>query len=298
MTAVPAEAEGLARLRRDPRLAEAVSACASSLIEGYDGNVLLNALLGDRGRLLIGLFVLYLDVHPLPGATERGATLTAVQRLCQDAQLCSAGRVASVLCAMRFGGYLASRPDPDDQRRRVLVPTDRLLSVYHTHWTSQFRAMALIFPHAADVPGLLADPAYHRAFLGHLGAAFLGGFRALRHAPALGAVAESTAGILILSDVALHALGGTSPPGEPTVISISCLSRRFCVSRAHIRNVLAVAEAAGLLRYGRVEAVIILPALVQALVSFYGALFLLFERCAADALAELQSRRLGSDAVN
>jgi len=37
---------------------------------------------------------------------------------------------------------------------------------------------------------------------------------------------------------------------------------------------------------------------VQALVSFYGALFLLFERCAADALAELQPRHLGSDAVN
>jgi hypothetical protein len=286
----------LASLRRHPLLAEAVGAFVSSLVESYRGNALLNALLGDRGRVLIGLFVLYLDVHPFPGTSERGATLTAVQRLCWDARVCSAGRAASILAAMRFGGYLASRPDPADQRRRILVPTDRLLDVYRAQWASQFRAMAPVFPRAEAVPELLACPSYRRAFLGHLGTAFFAGFRALRYAPVLATVAESTAGILLLSNVALHAL--TSRPGDPAPISISCLSRRFCVSRAHVRNILATAEQAGLVRYGRVEAVVVLPKLVDALVGFYAALFLLFDRCAADALREVQGRRPELDALN
>ena len=70
-------------------------------------------------------------------------------------------------------------------------------------------------------------------------------------------------------------------------ISISALSRRFCVSRAHIRNMLVIAEAAGLLAYAPgSESVVVLPALTEAIIQFYGVGFLLFHRCAEGALSE------------
>src|SRR4051794_8064217 len=118
-----------ADLRAHPRLRAAVGAFASSLIELYEGNALLNALLGDRGRVMVGFFVLYLDAHRLPGSTERGATLGAVQALCRATALCRAGRAASVLAAMRFGRYVTQKRDPNDYRRRILVPTQRLFAL-------------------------------------------------------------------------------------------------------------------------------------------------------------------------
>ena len=277
----------VAALRGDERLAEAVRACASALIARYEGNLLLNTVLGDRGRVLVGLFVLYLDAHPFPGANERGATLSTVQRLCRQARLCSAGRAASILAALRFGGYVESRPDPEDHRRRILVPTTRLVAAHQARWASQFEAMRPVFPGTEAVPALLESPAYRAAFVGHLGAAFLGGFRALDHAPVLATVAESTAGLLILSSVAMRELGDR---GRPVPVSISGLSRRFCVSRAHVRNVLAVAEAQGLLRYeGGSDVIEVLPALPDALMQFYGALFVLFGHCADRALLHRRS---------
>jgi len=277
----------MAALRGDNQLAGAVRAFASSLIALYDGNLLLNTVLGDRGRVLVGLFVLYLDAHPFPGTNERGATLSAVQRLCRQGRLCSAGRAASILAAMRFGGYLESRPDPEDHRRRILVPTRRLIAAHHARLVSQLKAMIPVFPAAAPARALLEDSAYRVAFLGHLGAAFLAGFRVLDHAPALATVAESTAGLLILSSVALQDMHG---PGDPVPISISSLSRRFCVSRAHIRNVLALAEAEGLLRHQPgSDVVVVLPPLPEALMQFYGALFVLFSHCAGRALLDRRS---------
>src|SRR4051794_35455310 len=74
----------LALLRLQPGLRLAVATFAAALISAYRGDRLLNAVLGDRGRVLIGLMVLYLEAHPLSGTTARGATLSTVQALCRQ----------------------------------------------------------------------------------------------------------------------------------------------------------------------------------------------------------------------
>ena len=84
-----------AALRAHPALAGAVAEFAASLIDAYEGNTLLNTLLCDRGRVLVGFCVLYLEVLPLPGTHEVGATLSAIQALCRQNQICSPGRAAS-----------------------------------------------------------------------------------------------------------------------------------------------------------------------------------------------------------
>ena len=272
-------------LRADPRLPAAVGAFATSLIELYEGNALMNALFGDRGRVVIGFFVLYLDTHPLPGRNECGATLSAVQTLCRATGLCSAGRAASVLATMRFGRYITQKRDPNDRRRRILVPTQRLIGITLVRWERQFEAMALVHRDAALVPARLAIPAYRAAFLYQLGGYFLAGFRVLDHVPVLAGLAESNAALLLLSSLAIPQLSGTVAPGKGLPISISALSRRFCVSRAHVRNVLrAAVDAEVIAHVPGSEEVVVLPALVDALIQFYGVLFLIFDCCAAAAL--------------
>lgn len=288
-----------AALRARPAMPKAAARFAASLIEAYSGNALLNMLLSDRGRVVVGLFVLYLDVLPLPGTHERGATLSAVQELCRRTGLCSAGRAASVLAAMRFGGYIRAMADPEDHRRRILVPAERLLGAHHRNWEQQFEAMATVFPDAKLIAGQLLRPVFRTAFLRELGSYFLAGFRVIDHAPVLAGHAESNAGLLILSSLSLRQLTGEGRAGEAVDVSISALSRKFRVSRAHVRNMLSSAEAAGLLRHDAdAEGIVVLPALREALIQFFGVLFLLFHRCAAQALSEEQQLRPIPDPLN
>ena len=280
-------APDFAAVRAHPALVGAVAEFARSLIDIYEGNALLNILLCDRGRVLIGFFLLYLDVLPLPGTSVFGATLSTVQALCRRTQLCSPGRTASVLAAMRFGGYIVPRSDPADHRRRVLVPTQKLVAAQQ-RWVRQFEAMAPVFPSAIFVPALLEGRAFRTAFLHQLGTYFLAGFRVLDHTPVLAKLAESNAGLLMISSLALRQLTKKGTPGREVPISISALSRRFYVSRAHIRNMLVISEAAGLLAHTPgSESVVVLPALTEAIIQFYGVVFILCHRCAAGALGEI-----------
>ena len=273
-----------AATRAHPELSRSVASFAASMIDIYSGHALLNKVLCDRGRILVGLFVLYLDVLPLPGTQECGASLSAVQTLCSRTGVCSRGRAASVLAALRFGGYIAPRADPKDHRRRILVPAHKLIAAHQLHWVRQFEAMVPVFPNAALVPARLNGHGFRTAFLHELGAHFFAGFRVLDHAPILAELAESNAGLLTLSSFALPVLAGVARPGEAVTISISALSRRFCVSRGHIRNMLVVSQRAGLLDHTRgSDTLVVLPPLVEALIQFYAVLFILFNRCAAGA---------------
>lgn len=273
-----------AGLRAHPRLPRAVGSFVTSLIEIYQGNRLLNTVLCDRGRVIIGLFVIYLDVLPLPGTETRGATLGAVQALSLRSGLCSPGRAAAVLAALRFGGCIAPERDPLDQRRRLLVPTPKLRALYHQRWALLFEAMAPIFAGAAAVPARLQLDTFRTAFMRQLGMDFLAGFRLLHHVPVLSELVESNAGLLILGNLVVRHLTGACRPGDPVPVSVSALARRFCVSRAHVRNLLASTERAGLLlRVAGSEKVIPHPALSEAILQFFGALFIVMHRTAAAA---------------
>ena len=281
------EADYLA-VRSHPALPQAVTDFAGWLIETYTNSALLNLLLSDRGRILLGFYVLYLDVLPLPGRQEPGATLSALQSLCRSTELCSPGRAASMIAIMRFRGYVTKGLDPNDQRRRTLVPQSRLISAYNLNWIRQFEAMAPLFPTAISVPGWLAQPAFRTGFLRALGTAFFAGYRVLDHAPALKPLGDMSAAILMLTGLALPHVSGIAQPGETVPVSISVLARRYSVSRAHVRNILKSAEAAALItRNSETDGVVVQPALTEALMQIYAVLFILFDWSAGMARTEM-----------
>jgi DNA-binding MarR family transcriptional regulator len=272
-------------MRAHPRFGDAVRLAAGGLVELYQGNALLNLLVNDRGRLLISYFALYL--HFSGGAADRksGLTLTRLQELCVENDVCSRGRAAAMVAVMRTAGYLAVAQGVGDRRVRRLAPTERLIGAQRQRWRCLFRAIMLLMPEMAEACQALERRDFVEAFMRRLGAHFRAGVRMLAAAPGLQLFAERNAGMSIL--FALLA-AGTKGQGAPyTVsISISALARRFGVSRAHIVKLLHDAESRGLLRRtgDEGESVVVLPPLTDAAERFFATVFVFFAHCAREAL--------------
>jgi DNA-binding GntR family transcriptional regulator len=77
-----------------------------------------------------------------------------------------------------------------------------------------------------------------------------------------------------------------------TAISVSRLSKQFQVSRAHVRKVLAEAEASGFIVRPVSDSLptVMLPAWMDTVEKLYAAVFLHFAACIRSALEEINSQ--------
>jgi DNA-binding MarR family transcriptional regulator len=288
----PLSDEAAAALRAHPRFGEAVRLAAGGLVELYQGNALLNLLVNDRGRLLISYFALHLHFGGHPPDQKSGLTLTRLQDLCVESDVCSRGRAAAMVAVMRAAGYLAVVQGTGDRRERRLMATELLIASQRERWRCQFRAIALLMPELAPVLEVLERADFVEAFIQRLGALFRAGVRVLAGARGLQLFAERNAGMSIL--FALLA-AGTEGQGAPSTvsISISALARRFGVSRAHVLKLLRDAESRGFLRRtgSAGESIVVLPPLTDAADRFFATVFLFFALCAREALEAMEASR-------
>ena len=285
-------------MRSHPRFREAVRVAVGGLIETYNRNGLPNHVVNDRGRVIGSLAALYLHFAPAPGGKGVAAGLTAsrFQALCAELKLCSPGRARALLALMRYAGYLAPAPGrAPDRRQRRLVPTERLIELHRQRWARHFEALALVMPEegrkALEMHG---RPEFTAAFVRHLGAMYLAGFRPLHHVPDLARLVESNAGVLVLASLFLAATDGrpAAPDGTVVPVSMSALSARFGIARTHARRLLADAAEAGLVRRASgSETVIVLPRLVRAVGDLFAAIFALQAHCAQAAAEEIGDAR-------
>lgn len=279
----------ISALQSHPRFQEAVRAAMGSLIEMYSRNGLLNRVMNDRGRAIGSMIALYLHFSPTPGVSEAGLTVGRFQTVCMDLELCSPGRARALLALMRLAGYLAPGPGVSDHRQRRLVPTERLIELQRRRWKGQFEAMALVMPEGHAALEVYDRPEFMAALLRHLGTSYLAGFRILRYAPELTRLVENNAGLLVIFSLFSSAAGGVAPGGTAVPISISAISERFGIARAHARKLLAHAAEAGLVRRADgSETVVVLPRLAHAVGSFFAALFAILAHCAEAAAEELR----------
>jgi DNA-binding FadR family transcriptional regulator len=103
---------------------------------------------------------------------------------------------------------------------------------------------------------------------------------------------ERNAGIMVLCSMLLSGeADDVYPPTFPIPVSSSALSRRFGVSRAHVRRLLQDAESQGLLERLEGNRVRLLPRLSQAAGDFMALQFLLVAHCAQGALADIGRAR-------
>jgi hypothetical protein len=288
----PLSAAAIAELRANPRFPDAIRALATGMLSLFRGNRLLNLLVNDRGRMLIGWLALYLHEGGAPDGRGSGFGVGQLKALCAAAGLASPGRTAAMLALMRMSGHIASASAPEDRRRHILVPTEKLRAQHRERWDKFVAALREVRPEAAAAFAL-DDPEFVAAFVRTTSDHWLRGFRLLEIAPEMELIIERNAGLMILFSVLLAGKrDDTMPPRRPVPFSISAVANRFGVSRAHVRMLLRDAETEGLIRREGPGGshVLILPSLAEAIEIFFAAAFLFLALCAHEAHDEVYGR--------
>jgi hypothetical protein len=286
-------AEEVVALRRHPGFAEAARASAAMMVELYQGNRLLNAIVNDRGRLVISTLAVHLHYSAVADDPHSGLTAARVKAFCAAEGVCSPGRAAAVLALMRWAGYVAPAPQAANIRTDRLVATQRLIDLHRERWGRQLEVVAAVLDEGRQALDSLDRPGFAAAFAAGHAALFTSGVRLTDHAPALELFIDRNCGLLILANLVILGAPDDDPlPRRPVPLSISALAKRFGVSRPHVIAVLRDAEAAGLLeRLGPGGAQVRLsPRLLEDLESFFGSVFLFNAHSARLALKALAER--------
>ena len=142
----PLSEAAVAELCADPRFPEAIRTLTSGILALYRGNRFLNALINDRGRMIIGYLALYLHEGTAPDGRGSGFSVGQLKALCAAAGMASPGRTGAMVAMMRMAGYIASAPSPDDRRRHILVPTEKLRLAHRDRWTCVAETVRVVNP--------------------------------------------------------------------------------------------------------------------------------------------------------
>jgi hypothetical protein len=285
MTEAEPRPEAISALRKHPGFQAAMRVAAGGTVSLYRSNRVLNSLMNDRARALFTHIALYLHYSGMPGG-KPGLTVGAMRDICAELRLCSPGRCEAMVALMRAAGFFKAAPSAD-KRRRLLVPTGKLLALHRERWRAHLEAMRLVMPEAERYLAALNDEVFVKAFVVSLVEKFIAGLRILDHAPGLELFAERNAGVVILFSLALAGpLDGPFPPAAPVPLSLNALATTFSVSRKHVLTLLRDAEAQSLLARGGAanDRITILPPARDALESLFATMFLYLAQCAEDGL--------------
>jgi hypothetical protein len=218
-----------------PMFAAARLAAAAAMVEQYRGHWILNRLVNDRGRFVLGLMIL--DLHFIDGGGE-GFTAGRLRDVADASGVCSPGRITAFLAALRLVGFLAPVA-ADDRRLRRLAPTERFLDLHRDRLRRLFEALATIDPAGDAALAVLHRPGFLANFAHALVTAHRRGVRIAELVQELRPTVERDAGLTILFTLLVEDVAGHA-------VSIASLAQRFSVSRAHVLTVLREAERTGL----------------------------------------------------
>lgn len=279
----------IAALQKHPQFEAACRAMSSGVVELYQGNRLLNTVVNDRGRIVIGFISLYLHFGMQENDPRSGLTLSRLKAICVEQDVCSAGRAEALVAVMRLFGYLEPAPDAADRRVRRLVPTEKLIASYQERWERVMAALGRIRPEGNAALAAIRRIEFVSALVRQFTEHFLAGIRIIDHSPDLTLFTDRNAGLMVAFSLLLDSCDDGFTPARPVTVSISALSRRFGVSRVHVRKMLRDAADEGFIARpeGEEGPVVIQPKMTQATHTFLATIFLFVAHCADTALDEV-----------
>jgi DNA-binding MarR family transcriptional regulator len=279
----------IAALQTHPQFEAACRATANGMVELYEGNRLLNTVVNDRGRLVIGYLTLYLHFGTQDDDPRSGLTLSRLKTICVEQDICSAGRAEAMVAVMRLFGYLEPAPDAADRRVRRLVPTEKLIATYQQRWERVMAALGQIRPEGSPAVAAIRRLEFVSALVRQFTEHFLSGVRILDHSPELELFTDRNAGLMVLFSLLLNSCDDGFAPTRPVTVSISALSRRFGVSRVHVRKMLRDAAEEGFIARPKGDdgPIVVQPRLTQATHTFLATIFLFLAHCIGAALEDI-----------
>jgi hypothetical protein len=228
-----------------PRLPEARHAYLKSFAKVYEGDQFLVRLLLQAGRFLVFHNAAVLEAAQDPSRRETWFTVAALKRQLAMFGFASARQVDHLLERLCEVGFIERRRAPQDGRVRLLATTEKLRS-HHANWiVAQTVPLAVLYPQHDYGPSLSRDRLYHvlhcRASLPlHPVAA-----RLMMTLPDTMLFFAHAAGPLIQNALLKAAMDASDPAAAIPYMDVA---QRLGVSRTHVRNLMASAEGAGLVR--------------------------------------------------
>ena len=228
-----------------PRLPEARRAYLESFVHLYEGDPFLVRLLLEAGRFLVFLCVAVLEAAQDPSRRETWFTVAALKRQLAMFGYASDRQVDHLVARLREVGFLEQRRAPGDGRVRLLAATHKLRT-HHTEWlATHYIPLAMLFPDHDYSPVLSRNRAFHVL---HCSTCFPFNpvaARLMMTLPDTLLFFTHAAGPLIQNAVLKAAMDAADPNAAVPYIDAA---DRFGVSRTHVRNLMANAESAGLVR--------------------------------------------------
>jgi hypothetical protein len=267
-----------------PGLAEATRRSAANWLPRPGDNRMVNATLRDLGRMISGIWAIYLD------ATPGGLTLSRLAKLLEGTSLSSPGRARALLIYMRFLGYVTpARLEEDDNRVRRYAVTPALLAAFHERYRRDLATIAGLDPLVDAMAARLEDEPAFRLFAAVHGDFLAAGFKSYRaEGPTLALFSERFSGMIVLALILLAGEPGDSfPPRRPIRFTTAGLSREAGISRTQVRRLLQAAQAAGFLELideGRAR---LTPLMFEHLEMLIAGVLVIYRECARIALAQL-----------
>ena len=264
-------AEAQAWTRR-PAFDAALRRFCEGMVAFHSGRRVANVGLGRTLNWAAASFVVYLD-HARP----EGVGFSQILQICAAGGLGGRKAVRHALDALIATDLARLHDRPDDARVRRLRPTPALLALHRESLAARLSALELVQPLWAPGREIARDPAALYAFLGGNVEAFATArFRLYDEFPEVRAFMDRACGYLILLDLLRAAPFGAR---DADYARASRLAEAFHVSRAHVRKLLAMAQAQGWLVEGpRRGDVALSPAFAARLRLWIGAEFVWLSR--------------------
>jgi hypothetical protein len=285
-------ARQIAALAAHPDMPAALRALCAGAVDLFERSRLLNIIVSDRARLVMGWLAVYLDAGYQPGNPLSGLTVNRYKMQCAATGLCSQGRAAAMLGLMRFAGHLEPAARTARGQPLRLVPTEKLIGIMRDRWRVAFSALAHVRAEGNSGLALLHHPLFPRMFVRAAADLFFARERATEHGPGVQLFVDRKAGLVVLMNMMMSAAPGDDmPPSGPMSVSVAALARRFAVSRAQIKDILQSAVAAGLLAPAGPDpsTYLIAPQLRHDILHFFAAVLALVADAIAAAEADMRA---------
>ncbi|MGY2048166.1 hypothetical protein [Methylobacterium sp. JK268] len=229
-----------------PRLAAARQVFLDRFLGLYSGDPFTVRLLIESGRFLVYHIAGVLDAGVDPARRETWLTVTRLKREMGLFGLASDRHIDTLIARLCSTGFMELKPADRDRRVRILRPTD-MLRAHDREWLAAHIApLALLYPEHDYGPVLRRDPDVHAAYR-RLSIAFLPlGARLLLSLPDTMLFFNHAAGAVVQAELLRTAMA--APDYPHAAAPYAGIGDRFGVSRTHVRQLLAAAEAAGLVR--------------------------------------------------
>jgi DNA-binding MarR family transcriptional regulator len=229
-----------------PRLPEARKLYLDRFLALYEGDPFLVRLLLESGRFLVYMVAIVLEAAQDPARRETWLTVDRFKRGMALFGLASDRHIDGLISRLCAVGYMERRPAEQDRRVRILTPTEKLRAHDREWLAAHFAPLSILYPSHDYGPVMRHDRQFHDLFR-RTSLPFLPlGAKMFLSVPEMLLFLSHAGGYPVIAALLQAAM---AQPDNPNVgVPYGDIGERFGVSRTHVRNLLAAAEQAGLVK--------------------------------------------------